>query len=412
MFRVIELQNFRGFEEARLAGLARINLLTGLNGSGKTSILEAAFLISGAANASLVASLYGFRGEHEWMMGVDRPFRSLFRYLDPGTIPQIVASSSDLLKTSKRFRRELQIKPTFSVGQGQTTTSQPTVLKGVTFEFNGPSGKVKSNWGWTADAENFLLRSPLPKSPVPQSPVPQPPVLQPLIPQSPALQPPLPQSPTLQPPLPQLAALQFPFEPKVFLGGDPVENPDLIQAQLVSPYVRDIRPSDHEILTRLLTERRIGEVVDVLKLIAPALKAFHPLTENSSPVIYADLGGNVMLPIALLGSGLVNCLHIVLPCLLHENATILIDEFEDGIHHSLQTPLLKIVFDLAHRRKHQLFITTHSNELLRHVISLANEETSKDIAFFRLGRLGLKGLIPRYSLSEAESLLDANLDIR
>jgi len=41
-----------------LNGLARINLITGLNGSGKTSILEAAFLISGAANASLAASLY------------------------------------------------------------------------------------------------------------------------------------------------------------------------------------------------------------------------------------------------------------------------------------------------------------------------------------------------------------------
>lgn len=396
MFRVLELQNFRGFQEARLTGLTKLNLLTGLNGSGKTSILEAAFLISGAANASLAASLYGFRGEHLWNVGVDRPFRSLFRNLDPETIPQIVASSSERLKTAPRYRRELLIKPTYSVVQGQATTAQPTVLKGVTFEFTGPSGRRVGKWGWTPDAEKSLLISP-PQSPAPQSPAPQSPT---------------PQSPAPQLPAPQLPESQFQLQLKMLLGGEPVENPDLINAQFVSPYVRDIHPSDHDILTRLLTERRIEEVVDALKLIAPTLKALHPLTESNNPVIYADMGGKVLLPISLLGTGLVNCLRIVLPCLLHENATILIDEFEDGIHHSLHTPLLKIVLDLAHKRKHQLFITTHSNELLRHLISLAKEQTPGDIAFFRLGRLGIKGLIPKYSLSEAESLLDSNLDIR
>src|SRR5437660_1175086 len=98
MFKVLELSNFRGFVDAKLNGLARVNVITGLNGSGKTSILEAAFLISGAANASLAASLYGFRGESQWRVGSDRPFRALFRNLDASTPPKIVASSSDLLK--------------------------------------------------------------------------------------------------------------------------------------------------------------------------------------------------------------------------------------------------------------------------------------------------------------------------
>ena len=385
MLKLIELQHFRGFEEARLTGLKTINLLTGLNGSGKTSILEAAFLISGAANASLVASLHSFRGEHAWNVGVDRPFRSLFRNLDPDVLPKIVASPSELMKTSARYRRELTIKPIFSVGRGETSTSRPALLKGVTFEFRGPSGKVRSNWGWTAEGEKFLATLPAPQKPKAQR-------------SRSARR----QSPPSQPPL----------DPKMMLGGDPVENPDLIPGQFVSPYVRDILPADHEILTRLLKERRIEEAVAALQLVAPGLKALHPLTENNSPVIYADIGGKTLLPISLLGSGLVNCLHIVLPSLLHKGGIILIDEFEDGIHHTLLTPLLKIVFDLARQRKNLLLITTHSNELLRHIISVAHDQAPDDISFFRLGKLGLKGLIPRYSLSEAESLLDSNIDIR
>lgn len=362
MLKILELTNFRGFEEARLAGLSRFNVITGLNGSGKTSILEAAFLISGAANASLVASLYGFRGDHSYTLGSERPFRALFRNLDPGVLPKIVGATSTLQATTKKHRRELVIKPSFTVAQGQATTSQATTLRGITFEFSGPSGKAKSQWGWTDDA----MKRPLQPSPV----------------------------------------------PKIILGGDPSENPDLVHAQFVSPYVRDVSPSAHELLTRLLTERRMDEVVDALKLISPSLQSLHPLVEKGESVIYADIGSKTLLPISLLGSGLFNCLHIVLPSVLHDRATILVDEFEDGIHHSLITPLLRIVLDLARVRNNQLFITTHSNEFLRYLINLAKGSESEDVSFFRLGRLGMKGVVPRYSVSEAEALLDSNMDIR
>jgi len=362
MFKVLELANFRGFEQARLAGLARINVFTGLNGSGKTSILEAAFLISGGANAGLAASLYGFRGESGFPIGSERIFRTLFRNLNPGTVPKIVASTSERLKTTSRYRRELSIKPTYAVSPGQATTSQPPALRGVTFEFVGPSGKETSKWGWTPEAHQLILQ--------PNAP------------------------------------------PQLLLGGKPSENRDLILAQYVSPYLRNVHPSPHDNLTRLVKERRADDVLEPLKLIHPQLKGLHPLTENDDKVIMADVGGESLLPISLLGSGVSNALHIVLPFVLHENATILIDEFEDGIHHSLLTPLLRIVLNLARVKRNQVFISTHSNEFIRHFIALANDEKATDIAFFRLGRIGLKGLVPRLSLSEAETLLDSNLDIR
>lgn len=383
MFRVLELSNFRGFVEAKLNGLSRINLITGLNGSGKTSILEAAFLVSGAANASLVASLYGFRGEHTWLIGGDRAFRSLFRNLDPSITPKIVASSTQLMKASKRYRRELTIKPYYGIGQGTASTSPSTVLRGVTFDFVGPSGRVKSEFGWGGN--------------VPPAPAPT------------AKKKGAKSRQRKEPPAPVVAQ---PNNARLLLGGKPVENRDLIKGHFISPYVREVNPSDHEMLTQLIKQRRLQEVIDALQLVNPALKSLQPLTERDESVIYADLGGATLLPINLLGSGLLNSLRIILPPLLNENATILIDEFEDGLHHSLHGPLLEAVISVAQKQKNQLYITTHSEEFLRRFIAVMKAKQDNDVSFYRLGRIGLQGVVPRYSLSEAEDLLESKLDLR
>lgn len=361
MFKAIKLQKFRGFNEVTISGLSGVNVITGLNGSGKTSILEATFLVCGAANAGLIASIYSFRGDHEYSPAIDRPFRSAFKDLDPSNTPIISAFTSLTIKSNK-YQRELRIKPAFSVEKGTATTAQPSVLSGVTFEFTGPSGKRVAQWGWSTSSRGTEDSKEK--------------------------------------------------KPTIRLGGAPVENPDLINAHFVSPYVRDIGPQNHSMLTKLVTERRINEVVDVLKIINPLLSNIVPLMENGEPVIYADIGGKSLLPLSLLGTGLSNCLHIVLPLIISKDNVILIDEFEDGLHHSLFKPMLKVVFDLARKNNHQIFLSTHSNEFLSHLVSLAREESLNEVSFFRLAKRGIQGQIPKFTLSEAHSLLESDLDLR
>jgi len=50
MFRSLRIQNFRVFSNLEIDPLSRINLLTGQNNTGKTSVLEALFLLSAAGN--------------------------------------------------------------------------------------------------------------------------------------------------------------------------------------------------------------------------------------------------------------------------------------------------------------------------------------------------------------------------
>ena len=48
MFQHLRIKNYRLFGDLEIDGLRRINLLAGRNNSGKTSALEALFLLSGA----------------------------------------------------------------------------------------------------------------------------------------------------------------------------------------------------------------------------------------------------------------------------------------------------------------------------------------------------------------------------
>ncbi len=53
MFKSIEIDRFRGIKHSRLDGLKQINLFFGKNNCGKSSLLDAIFLISGLSNPKL-----------------------------------------------------------------------------------------------------------------------------------------------------------------------------------------------------------------------------------------------------------------------------------------------------------------------------------------------------------------------
>ena len=62
MFKNLRIRNFRAFGDLEIPRLGRINLVTGKNNSGKTSLLEALFLLCGAGNPQVALNANAFRG--------------------------------------------------------------------------------------------------------------------------------------------------------------------------------------------------------------------------------------------------------------------------------------------------------------------------------------------------------------
>ncbi len=61
MYNSVKLQNFRCFDDVSISSLARINLISGRNGVGKTSLLEALWLLSNPTDPEFALKLSKLR---------------------------------------------------------------------------------------------------------------------------------------------------------------------------------------------------------------------------------------------------------------------------------------------------------------------------------------------------------------
>ncbi|MDM8537865.1 AAA family ATPase, partial [Desulfobacterales bacterium HSG17] len=75
---------------------------------------------------------------------------------------------------------------------------------------------------------------------------------------------------------------------------------------------------------------------------------------------------NISQPSALgsMGDGIFRILRTILALVHCENGTLLIDEFENGLHWSVQVELWKIIYHLSYKLNIQIFATTHSRDTL------------------------------------------------
>jgi AAA15 family ATPase/GTPase len=139
-FDSIDINNFRSIENLRVSNFKQINLITGRNNCGKTTMLEAMFLIAGMSNPQLPVTIHNFR---DLIPTSDNNFNVIFRNLNFDQPPHIHA----VLGNTKR---DLVIKPKYSIRNNMTIinsgkiNSNSNTVNGLSLEFN--DGNSKTNF--------------------------------------------------------------------------------------------------------------------------------------------------------------------------------------------------------------------------------------------------------------------------
>ncbi len=95
--------------------------------------------------------------------------------------------------------------------------------------------------------------------------------------------------------------------------------------------------------------------------------------------IFVDIGLPSLLPITLMGQGIEKILAIITTISNLENGFVLIDEFENGLHHTSMEQLWSILFKLCKEQNIQLFVTTHSYECIESFINKADNQSQLSI---------------------------------
>ena len=324
MLNSLVIKNFRNLKDLKIDSLGKVNLIIGDNNAGKTSLLEAAGIYAAKGDPRFIYDLLEARGEaDETVEGkVD----------DPEATKRMLSS----LFTNRTLGFEgseeaISIRPIF---EEEGFSHAPVLLQFFKFtEEWDKEGRMRKN--------RVLASSQMTEN--------------------------------------QTAVIRIGFEIKV---GEKSIMVSLDEASLFGTsfmfredfrgIVQFIRSKDieREINGSLwdkiaLTEEEI-RVIEAMKIVDSSIEriAFIKGGAGGRKAVVKLSGMPHVLPLQSMGDGVNRILTIILALVNCGNGYLLIDEFENGLHHTVQEKLWEIVFRLSKKLNVQVFATTHSEDCI------------------------------------------------
>ena len=163
-------------------------------------------------------------------------------------------------------------------------------------------------------------------------------------------------------------------------------------------------------------------VIEGLKLIEPKVEGltFRKVNQNGGAAErkpFVKLKGQEQLePLRSYGDGIRRILQLFLYLVQAKDRFLLIDEFENGLHYTVQPKVWKLIFKFAKDLNIQVFATTHNWDCVT-AFQQVSQDSSEEAIMFRLGRsvrtTNLDQVIARvYDKESLQRVTQANLEVR
>lgn len=113
-----------------------------------------------------------------------------------------------------------------------------------------------------------------------------------------------------------------------------------------------------------------------------------------------------------LGDGVTRFLAMGLAVVRAEGGVVLIDEFENGLHRTVQRQVWELVLTLARDLDVQVFATTHSVDCVHTFAEIASHEPAGDLALHRLDTVSDRPRVVSFHGEDMPVILDHGLEVR
>jgi hypothetical protein len=140
-----------------------------------------------------------------------------------------------------------------------------------------------------------------------------------------------------------------------------------------------------QVFTALRVERRQGRLIGALQHLEPSLSNVE-LGYLGDPELHADTGGPRLVPLSLLGEGMNRLAELILGLSHLTGGVLLVDEIENGLHHSVMPKVWAAIADAATELDVQVFATTHSYECVEAAVEAMGEDEGL-LLYHRLDRI-------------------------
>ena len=190
-----------------------------------------------------------------------------------------------------------------------------------------------------------------------------------------------------------------------------------VQKRATSVFMAAVHREDLQtIASRLGKLQLLGEedkLLEFIRPLEPRLRGLVPITIRNTPVIHAYIeGANRPMPVQLLGEGLNRMLVLALSMSEATDGLLLVDEIENGLHHSVQEEVFSMLLNLAKSFDVQIFATTHSDECIRAAHRAHAGQSLQDFAYYRLDRINGEVKAVGFDREMLETAIAHNMDPR
>jgi len=190
--------------------------------------------------------------------------------------------------------------------------------------------------------------------------------------------------------------------------------PNLPKAAIMFSRVKQSSEEIASFYSQANKDKLTDEILKAAQIIEPRLANIELIYEGKRPILYGDTGSSKLMPLALMGDGLVRLITMLIYITYTApHGIVLFDEIENGLHFSVMTKVWQVLDQFSHRHNVQIFATTHSNECIRAAQEAFLLGTEADFRYHRLDRLD-NGEIEAVTFSKVaiDSAIDFNLEVR
>ena len=357
MYTAIRIQNFRWIKDATVGPFARVNLISGRNNAGKTTLLEALWLSSGPGELWMIPAVNDFRRNAETDPR-DR-FLSVFRMFDAET-PIKFSVNGDWGKSPRKLRISLEDSSAVSLDETPpNSTANKNENKGrIVLSYTDDMGVESVTLGDIHSASETIRtvrRDPIERG----------------------------------------------MPSAVFLSANPIINSQRENARRFSKLRRDGKQ---------------GKIEDMLRRVEPCLSSLFVDAVGGQPRLFAEIEGyEKAVPASLLGDGAIRVLTLSLAMADASGGAVMVDEIENGIHHSAMESVWDGIDELSQEFDVQLFATTQSWECCYDAQqAFFKNEMAEDFRYHRVDRRSDTGEVSvrTYSPESLEASFEIPLEIR
>lgn len=364
MLQNLHIQGFKGFRDLQLTDLSRVTLVGGKNNVGKTSLLEAIFLLYDTADPGMLFRHVEWRGLDIPLTDAEALFAPIFTDFDiKQTISFEVGEGIYRASMQMRFDPLPVILDISRSGEAVTPLKTETVTTTsyrITILYQILDG--------TQEEVALVGRRTAPN-----------------------------------------VRIQFEPHPISIIPPD-MQHPVIFFSLRLRPDAGE----DAKRFGQLDINRKTKRVVSFLRIIEPRLVGLSSLTFPQSPTIYADIEGvQRKVPVALLGDGISTLLSLILAIATANNGIILVDEIDTGLHYTVLAAIWESLFKATRDFHCQMIATTQSYECLKAAYEgAAKAHAEKDFSYIRLESRKNDGMATQYSHAVLGAALEQGWEVR